>query len=135
MTVADPHEELSARLFASLRRTGANFIIVWLVALAGLVALLFTSQPWLLWALSAVLAVLFFAVCLPNIGRIVALDKMHGGFDRALRRHVVLADIGALGTLYAVVALWWPLPFAFAGVVIGFVAALANSLVGGGSDV
>ncbi|WP_431095685.1 hypothetical protein [Polaromonas aquatica] len=134
MTVADPHKELSIRLFASLRRTGVNFIFVWLVALGGLVALSFTSQPWLLWALSAVLAVLFCAVCLPNIGRTVALYKMHGGFDRAFRLHVVLADAGACGTLYAVVALWWPLPFAFAGLVVGFVAALFNSLVGSGSD-
>jgi len=134
MTVVDPHEELSTRLLASLRRTGANFIFVWILALGGLVALSFTSQSWLLWVLSAVLAVLFCAVCLPNIGRTVALNKMHGGLDRTLRRHVVLADAGALGTLYAVVALWWPLPFALAGVVVGFVAALANSLVGGGSD-
>jgi hypothetical protein len=59
---------------------------------------------------------------------------MQGGFDRALRRHVVLADVGAFGTLYAVVALWWPLPFAAAGLVVGFLAALANSLVGRGSD-
>lgn len=134
MIVADPREELSTRLLASLRRTGANFIIIWLLALGSLVALTFASQRWLLWALSAVLAVLFCAVCLPNISRIVALNKMHGGLDRALRRHVVLADAGALGTLYAVVALWWPLPFALAGVVVGFFAALANSLVGGGSD-
>ena len=134
MTVADPHEELSSQLFASLRRTGVNFIFVWLLALGGVVALLFTSQLWLLWALTAVLAILFCAVCLPNIGRLVALDKMHGGFDRAIRRHVVLADVGAFGTLYAVVALWWPLPLAAAGLVVGFAAALANSLIGGGGD-
>lgn len=56
------------------------------------------------------------------------------GFDRAFRRHVVLADVGAFGTLYSVVALWWPLPFAAAGLVVGFAAALANSLIGGGGD-
>lgn len=97
MTVADPHEELSSQLLASLRQTGVNFIYVWLLALGGVVALLFTSQLWLLWALTAVLAILFCAVCFPNIGRLVALDKMHGGFDRAFRRHVVLADVGIIG--------------------------------------
>ena len=134
MTVADPHEELSSQLLASLRRTGVNYRFVWLLALGGVVALLFTSQLWLLWVLTAVLAILFCAVCVPNIGRLVSLDKMHGGFDRAFRRHVVLADVGAFGTLYVVVALWWPLPFAAAGLVVGFAAALANSLIGGGGD-
>ena len=134
MTGPDPHEELSSRLFASLRRTGVNFIFVWFLALGGVIALSFSSQRWVLWALTALLAILFCAVCLPNIGRIVALNKMHGGFDRALRRHVILADVGACGTLYALIALWWPLPFAAAGAVVGFVAAFANALVGGGSD-
>ena len=134
MTLADPHEELSSRLLASLRRTSVNFVFVWLVALGGVGALAFTSHRWLLWPATAVLSILFCAVCLPNIGRIVALNRMHGSLDTAFRRHVVVADVGALGTLYAMVALWWPLPFAIAGVVVGSVAAVVNGLVGGGSD-
>lgn len=130
MTLDDPHEELSLRLFASLRRTGVNFIFVWLLAIGGVIGLAFTSERWLLWSTSGVLVILFLAVCIPNIGRIVALNKIHGGLDTALRRNVILADVGALGTFYAVVALWWPLPLAVAGILLGFVAAFVNSVVG-----
>ena len=105
MTAADIHEELSSRLFASLRRTGVNFIFVWFLALGGVFALSFTRPPWLVWSLVVVLALLFLVVCLPNIGRVFALHKMHGGLDRALRRQIVIADAGAVGTGYAIVAL------------------------------
>lgn len=134
MTATNLDEKLSSQLFASLRQTGVNFIFLWLLALGVAVALLFTSEQWVVWALAVVLVILFSAVCLPNIGYTVALDKMYGGFDKALRRHVILADVGAAGTLYAVVALFWPLPFAIAGVAAGFIAAVANSFLGRNND-
>lgn len=111
-----------------------NFIFVWFLALGGVIALAFVPRPWLLWSSATLLVLLFFVVCLPNIGRLVALWKIDGGFDSALRRQVFLADVGALATLYTIVAVVWSLPLASGGAIVGAVAALANSLVGGRSE-
>lgn len=126
----DRHDEIAAQLFASLRRTGINFIFVWLLAVVGVIAVTFHPALWIVWATTGILVVLLVVVCVPNIGRIVALSKLHGGMDIALRRNVVLADVGAFATAYSIIALWWPLPFAVAGVLAGSVAAFVNSQQG-----
>ena len=114
MVTQDHIDEVERQVSASLRRTGVNFMFVWLLVVA-----------------SVLLTLLFFVVCLPNIGKVVALNKMYGGVLAPLRKQVVLADIGAVVVLYPIAALWWQLPLATLATVFAFLIAFINSRAGG----
>lgn len=131
MTSQDHVDKLAMQLGSSLRRTGVNFVFVWLISVCIVVAASFYREGWLAVTAMGLFTFLFFVVCLPNIGRTMALNKIHGGLDRALRRHVFLADIGALATAYTVAAMWWALPLAALAAVVGMVVAFVNSHAGG----
>ena len=124
-------DEVERQVSASLRRTGINFIFVWLLAIGIVWTADYYRQQWLLIAATVLLVLLFFVVCLPNIGRTVALNKMYGGMLAPVRKHVVLADIGAVFALYPIAALWWQLPLATLATVLAFLIAFVNSRAGG----
>lgn len=131
MVTQDQLDEVEKQVSASLRRTGVNFIFVWLLAIGIVWTAGYYRQQWLLVAASVLLAFLFLVVCLPNIGRTVALNKMYGGMLAPIRKHVVLADIGAVVVLYSIAALWWKLPLATFATVLAFLIAFVNSRAGG----
>lgn len=106
-------------------------MFVWLLTIGIVWTAAHYRQLWLLVVASVLLALLFFVVCLPNIGRVVALNKMYGGMLAPLRKQVVLADIGAVFVLYPIVALWWQLPLATPATALAFVIAFINSRAGG----
>lgn len=130
MVTDDQLAEVERRILLSLRRTGVNFIFVWPVAIGVVWAAATYQHLWMLVIASALLGILFFAVCIPNIGRTAALNKMYGRMLVAFRRHVVLADVGALLVLYAIAALWWSLPLPTPAAALAGGIALINSLLG-----
>lgn len=127
---ADQLEEMEKQVAASLRRTGVNFIFVWLISIGIVWAAAHYQQHWLLVAASVLVALLFLFVCIPNVGRIAALNKMYGGMLISFRRQLVLADVGAVVVLYPAVALWLQFPLPTLAMVIAAVIAFINSLAG-----
>lgn len=131
MVNQDHIDEVERQVSAGLRSTGVNFLFVWLLAIGIVWAAEYYRQQWLLVVASVLLALLFVVVCLPNIGKVVALNKMHGGVLAPLRKQVVLADIGAVVVLYPIAALWWQLPLATLATFFAFLIAFINSRAGG----
>ncbi|MDP2680748.1 MAG: hypothetical protein Q8O85_18790 [Rhodoferax sp.] len=131
MVTQDHIDEVERQVSASLRRTGVNFMFVWLLVIGIVWTADYYRQQWLLVVASVLLTLLFFVVCLPNIGKVVALNKMYGGVLAPLRKQVVLADIGAVVVLYPIAALWWQLPLATLATVFAFLIAFINSRAGG----
>jgi len=119
--------ELEARIGASLKRTGENFILVWPMVVVIVWAAGHYSNTWLRLGATAALVLVLAVVCLPNIGRIAALNKINFGMFKQLRKHLILAYFGALLVVYASVALWWSFPLAFAAALVAFAIAFINS--------
>lgn len=120
--------ELEARIGASLKRTGANFILVWPLVVAVVWAAGHYSNTWFRVAATAALVLVLLVVCLPNVGRIAALNKINFGMFKQLQKHLVLAYFGVLLVVYAAVALWWSLPVPFVAALVAFAIAFINSL-------
>lgn len=134
MVTQDQLGEVERQISASLRRTGVNFIFVWVLAIGAVWTASYYRLQWVLVAASILLGFLFFAVCIPNIGRTAALNKMYGGMLATVRKYVVLADIGAVVVLYSIVALWWQFPFPAIATAVAFLIAFVNSRAGEDDD-
>jgi hypothetical protein len=111
MTPEQQQQAIYRHIVAGPKRIGAKLILLWPVAIMLVWAASHFRHPWLLASATAAVALLFCMVCVPTIGHVFALNKVYGGL-KALRGKLVLADIGAVATLYALLALWlrWPLP-------------------------
>jgi len=120
--------EIGQRIYANLRRTGVNFIFLWMISIGVVWAAANYRKVWLLVTASGLLAVLFLVACIPNIGHTAALNKMYGGLLLSVRRHLILADIGAGFVLYAVAALWWDFPAPTLATLGATLIAIVNSL-------
>jgi hypothetical protein len=119
--------ELEARIGASLKRTGENFILLWPLVVAIVWAASHYSNTWLRIGATAALVLMLLVVCIPNIGRVAALNKINFGMFKQLRKQLILADIGALLVVYAAAALWWSLPLPFVAALVAFAIAFINS--------
>lgn len=128
MVPDDQLAEVEHKIYANLRRTGVNFIFLWLISVGVVWAAANYRHVWLLVTASGLLGVLFLVACIPNIGHTAALNKMYGGMLLSVRRHVILADVGAGFVLYAVAALWWNFPAPALATLGAALIAILNSL-------
>jgi hypothetical protein len=120
--------DIDEELLASLKRTGENFFLVWPCVIAFAWAAENYSIHWLAVVATIGLAIVFFLVCVPNIGRIAALHKRSMGLSTNTKRHLVLADIGAVFTCAAVFSLWTGYGLAWVEASVAFAIAFINSL-------
>lgn len=128
------NHDLDEMLLASLKRTGENFFLFWLcVIVAAWVAEAYSLQ-WLNVAATIGLVVVLFFVCIPNIGRIAALHKRGMNLSSNTKKHLVLADIGAVFTCAAIASIWTGYGIAWVEAAVAFVIAFINSLTSTNGD-
>ena len=99
-------DDLEREIVNSLRRTGANFILIWPLVIATTWAYEYYLIYWqAIVAIFNLLIVLIF-VCIPNLGRIAALNKLNYGFLSHLKKHLVLAYSSIVLDITAIIILW-----------------------------
>jgi hypothetical protein len=128
------NHDLDEMLLASLKRTGENFFLFWPCVIVAAWAAEAYSLHWLNVAATVGLVVVLFFVCIPNIGRIAALHKRGMNLSSNTKKHLVLADIGAVFTCAAIASIWTGYGIAWVEAAIAFGIAFINSLTSTNGD-
>jgi len=100
------NDELEREIVYSLRRTGANFILIWPLVIATTWAYEYYLIYWQAMVAIFNLVVVLIFVCIPNLRRIAALIKLNYGFVSHLKKHLVLAYSSIVLDITAIIILW-----------------------------
>lgn len=126
--------EIEREIVYSLRRTGANFILIWPLVIATTWAYEYYLIYWLaMVAIFNFIVVLIF-VCIPNLGRIAALNKLNYGFLSHLKKHLVLAYLSIALDITVIIILWSGFDSFYLATItasICFITTFLNSLAYG----
>jgi len=128
------NDELEREIVYSLRRTGANFILIWPLVIATTWAYEYYLIYWQSVVAIFNLVVVLIFVCIPNLGRIAALNKLNYGFLSHLKKHLVLASLSIVLDITAIVFLWSEFNSFYLATItasICFVITFLNSLAYG----